>query len=114
MGKDSHTYMAICGRAPRHAVAMPRARRPHVTWEQYARELGLNLLRAREATGLSQEKVAHQAGISGYTYQKFEKGESRPGTPMNPRLTTLLALSQVLDVTLNELLPEKAPNLPLP
>jgi len=29
--------------------------------------------------------AAHAAGISTYTYQKFEKGESRPGTPMNPR-----------------------------
>ena len=32
------------------------------------------------------------AGISAYTYQKFEKGESKPGTPMNPRLFTLIAL----------------------
>ena len=43
----------------------------------------------RIAKGLSQESLAHAAGISTYTYQKFEKGESRPGTPMNPRLRTL-------------------------
>lgn len=81
------------------------------SWDSYARELGLNLLRARQARGLSQEAVAHAAGIAGYTYQKFEKGESRPGTPMNPRLVTLLALAQVLGVSLDELLPARWPDL---
>jgi transcriptional regulator with XRE-family HTH domain len=80
-------------------------------WEGYAREIGLNLLRARTALGLSQEAVAHAAGISSYTYQKFEKGESRPGTPMNPRLVTLVALSQVLRVDLVTLLPASVPNM---
>jgi transcriptional regulator with XRE-family HTH domain len=85
----------------------PRAR----SWEDYALELGHNLLRAREATGLSQERVAHAAGLASYTYQKFEKGESRPGTPMNPRLTTLIALSQVLGVPVEDLLPDRPPDL---
>jgi transcriptional regulator with XRE-family HTH domain len=80
------------------------------TWEEFAKELGVNLQRAREAKGLSQERVAHAAGIAGFTYQKFEKGESRPGTPMNPRLTTLVALSQVLDVPLVRLLPAVFPD----
>jgi transcriptional regulator with XRE-family HTH domain len=47
--------------------------------------------------------VAHLAGISSYTYQKFEKGESRPGTPMNPRMFTLLGLAEVLGVEVGEL-----------
>ncbi len=81
------------------------------SWEDYARELGISLLRAREATGLSQERIAHAAGISAYTYQKYEKGESRPGTPMNPRLVTLLALCQVLDVSVSDLLPKNVPDL---
>lgn len=81
------------------------------TWEEFAREIGLNLLRARHARGLSQERVAHLAGISSFTYQKFEKGESRPGTPMNPRLSTLIALSQVLGVPLSELVPADLPRL---
>jgi transcriptional regulator with XRE-family HTH domain len=88
----------------------PRAPRRR-TWEDYALELGHNLLRAREATGLSQERVAHAAGLASYTYQKFEKGESKPGTPMNPRLTTLIALSQVLGVPVEELLPREPPDL---
>ena len=61
------------------------------------------LQRARIAKGLSQEALAHAAGISTYTYQKFEKGESRPGTPMNPRLRTLIALATALDMRVEEL-----------
>ncbi|WP_460853093.1 helix-turn-helix domain-containing protein [Nocardioides montaniterrae] len=87
------------------------ARGRAITWEQYARQLGTNLQRARMARGLSQEKVAHLAGIAGFTYQKFEKGESRPGTPMNPRLTTIIALSQVLEVPIVDLLPKDLPPL---
>lgn len=86
-------------------------KRVEITWEVFARELGINLLRARQARGLSQERVAHAAGIAAYTYQKFEKGESRPGAPMNPRLTTLVALSQVLEVPLLELLPTELPDI---
>lgn len=52
---------------------------------------------------MNQEAVAHTAGISTFTYQKFEKGESKPGTPMNPRLRTLLALAETLEVRVGEL-----------
>lgn len=83
---------------------------PDPTWDEFAREVGARLHRARVRQGLSQERVAHLAGIAGFTYQKFEKGESRPGTPLNPRLTTLLALCQVLDIKVEDLLPE-APDL---
>ena len=85
-----------------------------ITWDDFARELGHNLYRARAAKGLSQEKVAHLAGLAAFTYQKFEKGESRPGTPMNPRLMTLVALSQVLEVPVAELLPARMPRLGVP
>jgi len=87
------------------------ARRRDNSWDAYARELGLNLQRARTARGLSQERVAHLAGIAAFTYQKYEKGESRPGTPMNPQLITLVSLSQVLGVPLAELLPDLEPDL---
>lgn len=80
-------------------------------WATYARELGVNLLRARVNKHLSQEKLAHLAGISAFTYYKYEKGESRPGTPMNPRLVTIVALSQALDVRLVDLLPQAAPDM---
>lgn len=82
-----------------------------MSWDAFARMIGHNLLRARQARGLSQERTAHMAGISSYTYQKFEKGESKPGTPLNPRLTTLLALCQVLQVDLADVLPPDVPDL---
>lgn len=76
-------------------------------WQSYTKELGLALQRARDKAGFSQECVAGKADISTYTYQKLEKGESNPGTPANPRLRTLAALSRALDVPLKELLPKQ-------
>ena len=49
-------------------------------WKRRAREFGVKLYGARAAAWLSQEQVAHRAGISVYTYQKLEHGESNPGT----------------------------------
>lgn len=72
--------------------------------ELFSERLADRLRNLRDAYGLSQETVAHKAGISTYTYQKFEKGESRPGTPMNPRLFTLLALAEVFNMSVQELL----------
>ena len=77
--------------------------RTDADWWEFARALGVKLQRARLAKGMSQEAVAHAAGISTFTYQKFEKGESKPGTPMNPRLRTLLALADVLEVGVGKL-----------
>lgn len=70
----------------------------------FSRKLAGKLRLLRDQSGLSQESVAHQAGLSTYTYQKFEKGESKPGTPMNPRLFTLLALANVFNIDVRELL----------
>ena len=89
------------------------ARRGDPTWDEFGREIGLRLQRARESRGLSQERTAHLAGIAAYTYQKFEKGESRPGAPLNPRLSTLVALCQVLDISLEDLVPDPAPSVRL-
>jgi transcriptional regulator with XRE-family HTH domain len=89
---------------------MPVQRRPRPpTWEEFGKEIGVRLQKARERRGLSQERTAHLAGIASYTYQKFEKGESRPGTPLNPRLSTLLALCRVLEVRLEDLVPDEVP-----
>lgn len=80
-------------------------------WEAYARDLGVLLQRARAAAGMSQERTAHAAGISTFTYRKLEKGESNPGSPANPRLKTLVALAEVLDVEIESLLPPKKPKI---
>lgn len=84
---------------------------PTDPWAHYTRNLGINLARAREAVGLSQERVAHAAGISTFTYRKLEKGESNPGTPANPRLRTLVALAEVLDTDVTALLPANPPHI---
>ena len=70
----------------------------------YAKQLAVKLRSLRIERGLTQEQVAYRTGISTYTYQKFEKGESKPGTPMNPRLSTLLSLAQTFEIDVKELL----------
>lgn len=80
-------------------------------WVEYARDLGIRLARARAASGLSQERAAHAAGISTFTYRKLEKGESNPGTPANPRLRTLVALAEVFDVPLSSLTSDATPGI---
>lgn len=80
-------------------------------WDAYARDLGTRIHRLRIEKGLSQERLAYTAGVTRYTYQKLEKGESSPGSGANPTLRTLMAVAQQLDVTLDELLPEPWPDL---
>ena len=92
--------MSCC--LPRDAGEMPI---PDDTWTSYAKELGLALARARASRGLSQEQLAHAAGLSAFTYRKLEKGESNPGTPANPRLRTLASLADVLGIPVASLLP---------
>ena len=70
----------------------------------YSQRLSYRLRDLRRERGLSQEAVAHRAGIALYTYQKFEKSESKPGTPMNPTYHTLLALAWVFGLPVAELL----------
>lgn len=62
-----------------------------------AQRLGLILSALRQEQGLSQEHVANEAGISRNHLQLLELGLSnRDGTPANPRLSTLVALADVL------------------
>ncbi|CDJ99535.1 DNA-binding helix-turn-helix protein [Microbacterium sp. C448] len=82
-------------------------------WSAYVREIGTNIQRHRVARGYSQDRVAYEANLSRYTFQKLEKGESRPDSAANPRLMTLLAIAQVLDIELSELLPPRTPDLTL-
>ncbi|MDY7556131.1 helix-turn-helix transcriptional regulator [Cryobacterium sp. 10C3] len=92
---------------------MKRAEVDDDAWRTYVAELATNLRRVRLAAALSQEDVAYRAGLTRYTYQKYEKGESAPGRPANPTIRTLLAITQVLQVPLSDLLPKDAPDLRL-
>lgn len=75
-------------------------------WARFASELGMNLRRLRADHKLTQEQVAEYAEISLYSYQLYERGTGTDGRPTNPRLATLLAICQVLDTPLEQILPD--------
>lgn len=83
---------------------MPRERRPS-TWAEYARELGLELQRTRIAAGLTQEALAHRAGLTRTHYQQIEKGEWKAGQPSNPSIKVLAMLARELGVPVGDLTP---------
>ncbi|MEV8274319.1 helix-turn-helix transcriptional regulator [Microbacterium sp. NPDC077184] len=80
-------------------------------WDKYVGEIGANIHRLRIARGYSQDRVAYEANLSRYTYQQLERGRSSPQRTSNPRLMTLLAIAQVLEVPLDDLLPDAMPDL---
>lgn len=62
---------------------------------------------ARQERGLTQEQVVEEAGISRNHLQLLESGLSnRNGTPANPKLSTLVALADVLGTDVPSLLSE--------
>jgi len=86
-------------------VARVPAPRPPRTWDEFARELGHNLLDSRRKAGLTQEQVAHQAGTTRNHYQLLERGYWQQGRPSNPKLSVVIRLAHVLEVDLVDLLP---------
>lgn len=68
----------------------------------------INTSRRKASGPLRPEK---RGNLTRYTYQKYEKGESRPGNPANPTLRTLIAMAQVLAVSVDELIPDAPPDL---
>ena len=76
--------------------------------ERLAGVLAERLRVLREAKGLTQERVAHEAGISRNHYQLLEAGWVKRGDrkPSNPRLGTLIAVSEVLGTSVPELINE--------
>ncbi|RIX76568.1 helix-turn-helix domain-containing protein [Acidovorax cavernicola] len=57
-------------------------------------QLTEELEKARKASGLSQEALATQAGLSRMTVQRIESGQ------IDPRLSTLLEMARVLGLEL--------------
>lgn len=76
--------------------------------KQLTAVLGRRLQQLREARGLTQEEVAHAAHISRNHYQLLENGWGvrKTRAPANPRLSTLVALSEVLGTTVPDLIDE--------
>ncbi len=91
-------------------MGMPRRELPQ-EWLEYTRMVGTNIQRARVRQGYSQEQVAYAAGLSRYSLQLFERGWVSKDRPANPQLSSIMAIAQVLEVSLDELLPEKWPLL---
>lgn len=75
------------------------------TWEEYARALGIELQRRRIAAGLSQEELAHRAGLTRTHYQQIERGFWKQGQPANPSLKALAYLAQQLELEVGDLTP---------
>lgn len=81
-----------------------RARPEYAAWSDYVGKLAANLRRLlRAEAGLSQEDVAYRSGPTRFTRQEHEKGESKPGTPANPTIRNLLAMSRTLGVELTQI-----------
>ncbi len=75
------------------------------SWEEYAKALGIELQRRRIALNVTQENLAHQAGLTRTHYQQLERGFWKPGSPANPSLKMLVRLAQALQLEVAELLP---------
>lgn len=84
---------------------MPPPEQPR-TWAEYARELGLELQRRRLSIDLSQEDLAHRAGMTRTHYQQIERGQWKPGQPANPSLRVVVRLCQALGLAPSEVLPD--------
>ena len=91
---------ARCRRRHRAVVAESAIER------ELAAALARRLATLRRARGLTQEQVAEAAGVSRNHYQLLENGlvKRSDRKPANPRLSTLVALSEVLGTTVPELI----------
>lgn len=63
--------------------------------------LAENVKKYRAKLGLSQEELAHKAGVTYSTLTKIEMGVNQ-----NPKVKTLQQIAAALDVTLNDLMKE--------
>lgn len=78
--------------------------------ETKAQQFGETLKKLRSASGLSQESLAHQAGITKNQLQLLESGRASgrkdDSGPSNPRMTTLDGLAEVFGISVSELMAE--------
>lgn len=78
---------------------MGRPRRETSKNLQQTKLLANSVKTLRNRLHLTQEKLAHDAGLSVYTISKLERGER-----VDPSVFTVDALAQILDTTVDELL----------
>lgn len=58
-----------------------------------------NIRKARKKAGLSQDKLAREAGVAYNTVVKIESGENK-----NPTIETLRNIAKALDVSVDEII----------
>jgi putative transcriptional regulator len=58
-----------------------------------------NVRKARKKSGLSQDKLAREAGVAYNTVVKIESGENK-----NPTIDTLRSIAKALDVSVDEII----------
>jgi transcriptional regulator with XRE-family HTH domain len=75
------------------------------TWEAYAKELGVELQRRRIERGITQEDLAHKAGLTRTHYQQIERGSWKKDTPSNPSTKIMARLAQALDLEIGDIAP---------
>jgi len=76
------------------------------TWEAYARDLGVRLQQLRLERDITQEDLAHRAGLTRTHYQQIERGWWKRDQPANPSIKVLIRLAQVLEIQPGEILPD--------
>lgn len=84
---------------------MPRRPSSPTTWEEFASQLGHELQRRRLEAELSQEELAHRAGVTRNYYQLLEKGRVASGAAANPSIKVVVRLAANLAVGIEDLLP---------
>lgn len=83
---------------------MPKKRNITPIEIEFSAKLASRLRGLRCECGLTQAEIAERANIAPNTYQRYESGESRPGTPLNPEFYTLVDLAKAFDIDLKTLL----------
>ena len=58
-----------------------------------------NIRKTRKKAGLSQDKLAREAGVAYNTVVKIESGENK-----NPTIETLRSIARALDVSVDEII----------
>ena len=73
-----------------------------------------NLRRLRHAKGISQEDLAHEAGINRSYMSKLEKGASYPGLEIIAKLATVLEVEPAELLRVGRGIQSPTSNLPVP
>lgn len=67
--------------------------------------MGVLIQKARIEADLTQEDLAHRAGLTRTHYQQIERGWWKRDQPANPSVKVIIRLAQVLDLDPGQLLP---------